>query len=183
MPGLASKALVGTTDICQGSNPALLPFPERQGQAHDDPMGQRGVHTGELGDADAVDRQLEVIEFALNAGDLGAAREHLRAFRRTIRRAHHSDQHLPVTLLGGAMLTCKETATLRLLPDGSLSQKDIARTMGVTRNTLKTHLKSLYLKLGVHCRSEAIHRAREVGSLPRPLSFGTLSMGDLVDVA
>ncbi len=130
-----------------------------------------------------VDRQLDAIESALEAGDVGVARDHLRAFRRTIRGAQHCDEHLPVTLLGGAMLTGQEAATLRLLPDDSMSQNDIARTMGVTRNTLKTHLKSLNLKLGVHCRSEAIHRAREVGSLPRPLSFGTLSMGDLVDVA
>ena len=81
------------------------------------------------------------------------------------------------------MLTGQETATLRLLPDGSLSQKDIARTMGVTRNTLKTHLKSLYLKLGVHCRSEAIHRAREVGLLPRPISVTALRTDNLIDVA
>jgi len=147
-------------------------------------MGQRGVHTGEVGDPEAVDRQLEVIEAALIAGDLGAAREHLRSFRRTIRGADQRDEHVAAALFGGAMLTGQETATLRLLPDGSLSQKDIAHAMGVTRNTLKTHLKSLYLKLGVHCRSEAIHRAREVGLLARPISFVPATpTGDLIDVA
>ena len=137
----------------------------------------------EVGNSKAVDRQLEAIEFALNAGDLVAARDHLQAARRAIRGATHRDDGVPVILIGGAMLTGQETATLRLLPDGSLSQKDIARTMGVTRNTLKTHLKSLYLKLGAHCRSEAIHRAREVGLLPRPLSFVALPTDELVDVA
>ena len=67
-------------------------------------------------------------------------------------------------------MTGQEISTLRRLPDGSLSQKDIARAMGVSRNTLKTHLKSLYLKLGAHCRSEAIHRAREIGLLPQPFA-------------
>lgn len=134
-----------------------------------------------VGDSEAVDRHLEVIESALIAGDVGAARDHLRAFRRRIRGG--VDDNAQATLLGGAMLTGRETATLRLLPDGSLSQKDIARMMGVTRNTLKTHLKSLYLKLGVHCRSEAIHRAREVGLLPRPISVAASAAGDLVDVA
>jgi DNA-binding NarL/FixJ family response regulator len=146
-------------------------------------MGQRGVHHGDVDDSEAIDRQLEAIESALIAGDLRAAQEHLRAFRRRIRGGTDRDDHVHATLLGGAMLTGQETATLRLLPDGSLSQKDIARTMGVTRNTLKTHLKSLYLKLGVHCRSEAIHRAREVGLLPRPISVTALRTDNLIDVA
>ena len=75
------------------------------------------------------------------------------------------------------------STAMGLLPDGSLSQQDIPRTMGATRNTLKTHMKSLYLKLGVHCRSEAIHRAREVGSLARPLTSAALPAGEVVDVA
>lgn len=145
-------------------------------------MAQPGLNTRAFGDSAAVDRQLAAIEFALEAGDLGAARDHLHAVRRTIHGLTQVDESIPVTLLGGAMLTGQETATLRLLPDGSLSQKDIARTMGVTRNTLKTHLKSLYLKLGVHCRSEAIHRAREVGLLARPVPMA-VPAGDLVDVA
>jgi len=137
----------------------------------------------EVGNSKAVDRQLDAIESALNAGDLVAARDHLQAVRRAIRGATHRDDGVPVSLIGGAELTGQETTTLRLLPDGSLSQKDIARAMGVTRNTMKTHLKSLYLKLGVHCRSEAIHRAREVGLLPRPLSFVALPTDEFVEVA
>jgi len=141
------------------------------------------VHTSEIDDSEAVDRQLEAIEFALAAGDLGAAREHLHAVRRTIHRVTHQDESIPVILRGGTMLTGQETATLRLLPDGSLTQKDIARMMGVSRNTLKTHLRSIYLKLDVHCRSEAIHRAREVGLLARPFSFAASPTDELADVA
>lgn len=58
------------------------------------------------------------------------------------------------------------------LTDGSMSQKDIARAMGVTTNTIKTHLKSLHLKLGAHCRGEAIQRARDFGILPSTSSVG-----------
>jgi DNA-binding NarL/FixJ family response regulator len=127
--------------------------------------------TDELYSSESVDRHLEVIEVALDAGDVGAAQRHLRAVRRSLLGGNDSRGRDPSNMLGGVALTGQEVATLRLLPDGSLSQKDIARALGVTRNTLKTHLKSLYLKLGVHCRSEAIHRAREIGLLARPFAL------------
>ncbi len=117
----------------------------------------------------SVDRQLGVVEAALDAGDLVAARRYLRAIRSSV--VPGSERGDRSAMVGGVTLTGQELATLRLLPDGSLSQKHIARAMGVTRNTLKTHLKSLYLKLGAHCRAEAIHRAREVGLLPRPVAL------------
>jgi DNA-binding CsgD family transcriptional regulator len=158
-------------------------LPKRQPVVQAVTMGISQLHLGDVGDSEAVDRQLDAIELALEAGDLGAARRHVRAFRRTILNGEQPRGEVQERLLGGAVLTGQEAATLRLLPDGSLSQKDIARVMGVTRNTLKTHLKSLYLKLGAHCRSEAIHRGREVGLLPRPISFDASPTGDLVDVA
>ncbi|MFW2332419.1 helix-turn-helix transcriptional regulator [Ilumatobacter sp.] len=121
--------------------------------------------------SDSLVRQLDVIEMALAAGDVAAARRHLHLVRRSLHDETVASE--AGTIVGGIGLTGQEIASLRLLPDGSLSQKDIARAMGVTRNTLKTHLKSLYLKLGVHCRSEAINRARELGLLPRPLTLVT----------
>ncbi len=121
--------------------------------------------------SDAIVRQLDAIELALAAGDVTAAQRHLHLAKRSLH--DESDPSDVGTIAGGIGLTGQEIASLRLLPDGSLSQKDIARAIGVTRNTLKTHLKSLYLKLGVHCRSEAINRARELGLLPRPLALVT----------
>lgn len=115
---------------------------------------------------------LAAIESALDAGDVAAARRHLRLVRTPFETAEAPPA---AELSGSVALTGQERASLRLLPDGSLSQKDIAREMGVTRNTLKTHLKSVYLKLGVHCRAEAITRARELGLLPRPLTLVTES--------
>jgi DNA-binding CsgD family transcriptional regulator len=53
-------------------------------------------------------------------------------------------------------LTDREWSTLVLLTDATLSQKDVARSLGITLNTLKTHLRSLYQKLGAHSRAEAI---------------------------
>ncbi len=104
--------------------------------------------------SESVHRRLEMIEMALHDGDLVAAQHHLRSTRLWLVDAA-GDSTSP-SMVGGVALTGQEMASLRLLPDGSMSQKDMARAMGVTRNTLKTHLKSLYLKLGAHCRAEAI---------------------------
>jgi len=146
-------------------------------------MGNRGLSIVDVERSESFVRQLRIIEVALESGDVSAAQRHLRAFRRTILTEQPPDDVSDTDLPGRVALTGQEAATLRLLPDGSLSQKDIARAMGVTRNTLKTHLKSLYLKLGAHCRSEAIHRARDAGLLPRPFSYDEASVDDLVDVA
>ena len=49
---------------------------------------------------------------------------------------------------------------------GGQSNKEIARALGVSPNTVKTHLARLYEKLGARRRTEALARARELGILP-----------------
>jgi LuxR family maltose regulon positive regulatory protein len=61
-------------------------------------------------------------------------------------------------------LTEREREVLRLLAAGQ-SNAEIARTLYVEVNTVKTHLKRLYGKLGVHSRVQAVRRARELGVL------------------
>jgi len=54
-------------------------------------------------------------------------------------------------------LTEAESRVLKLLPTSSYQQ--IAATLYVSRNTVKTHVRSVYQKLGAASRSEAIRRA------------------------
>lgn len=97
---------------------------------------------------------LEAVEASLERGDTGCALVLVRSIRSRLRR---SDAKL---IAKRFRLTDRELAVLALLPDATLSQKDIARAMGITSNTLKTHLRSLYQKLGAHSRAEAIERSR-----------------------
>jgi len=59
-------------------------------------------------------------------------------------------------------LTARELVILSRLPgDRTLGQ--IATELFVTRNTVKSQVRSVYRKLGVSTRTEAVLRAREYG--------------------
>lgn len=57
-------------------------------------------------------------------------------------------------------LTAAEMRILKLLPASTYPQ--IASTLFISRNTVKTHIRSIYQKLGVTGRLEAIERALEL---------------------
>jgi LuxR family maltose regulon positive regulatory protein len=61
-------------------------------------------------------------------------------------------------------LTETELRVLRYLPS-NLSAPEIAGEMFVSTSTVKTHMRHLYEKLGVHRRTEAVERARRLGLL------------------
>jgi LuxR family maltose regulon positive regulatory protein len=63
-------------------------------------------------------------------------------------------------------LSERELDVLRLLGT-HLSGPDIARELVVSENTLRTHTKNIYSKLGVNDRREAVRRAEELGLFPR----------------
>jgi DNA-binding CsgD family transcriptional regulator len=58
----------------------------------------------------------------------------------------------------------RELEVLRELAAGH-SNKEIARRLDVSPNTVKTHVARLFEKLGASRRTEAIRRARELGLL------------------
>jgi len=62
-------------------------------------------------------------------------------------------------------LTDRETEVLGRLAD-ALSTEDIADDLYLSVNTVKTHLKNIYRKLGASGRSVAARRARELRLLP-----------------
>lgn len=56
-------------------------------------------------------------------------------------------------------LTPRECEILELLASGQ-SNKELARSLGISPNTVKTHLASLFAKLGVDRRVKAIEKER-----------------------
>ncbi len=60
------------------------------------------------------------------------------------------------------VLSSRELDVLRLLRS-DLSGPDIARELVVSLNTVRTHTKNIYMKLGVNNRREAVRRAGELG--------------------
>jgi DNA-binding NarL/FixJ family response regulator len=83
------------------------------------------------------------------------------AARAVLRRLGFEQRQLMVPTL-----TPKETAVLELLATGS-SYAEIAGDLGVELNTVRTHIRSIYEKLGVENRAEAVNLAWNLGLLHR----------------
>jgi LuxR family maltose regulon positive regulatory protein len=58
-------------------------------------------------------------------------------------------------------LSGRELAVLRLLR-GSLSEREIGRELHLSHNTVHSHTRSIFRKLGVSTRADAVRRAREL---------------------
>jgi DNA-binding NarL/FixJ family response regulator/signal transduction histidine kinase len=82
--------------------------------------------------------------------------------------AHKLVQRLGALARQGDMvetLTEREIEVLRALA-GGLRNKEIAFQLGLSESTIKTHLASIFGKLGVTTRTEAVSRGRELGLVP-----------------
>jgi LuxR family maltose regulon positive regulatory protein len=58
-------------------------------------------------------------------------------------------------------LSPAELTVLRYLPT-NMSRPEIARELSVTPNTVSTHVRNIFAKLGAEDRSSAVRRARQL---------------------
>jgi two-component system nitrate/nitrite response regulator NarL len=76
-------------------------------------------------------------------------------------------------LMGGDVLTPRQMEVISLCaayPDATTA--DLAQMMSISNSTVRNLLSSLYLRLGVHSRTAAVEKAREMGLItPRPPTF------------
>ncbi len=117
-----------------------------------------------LADADLVREDDEGADaLARVAGDLlvddesaAGLRHHLERVRKEVGNAnrHHG--------LGPSSISPAEQRVLGMLPT-NLSMAEIADSLYVSRNTVKSQAIAVYRKLGVSARSPAVDRARELG--------------------
>ncbi|MCL4441481.1 MAG: helix-turn-helix transcriptional regulator, partial [Firmicutes bacterium] len=61
-------------------------------------------------------------------------------------------------------LSPRESQVIRLMAEGQTAS-EIAGTMGISSETVKTHRKKIYKKLGVNKKSDYLRKARELGLL------------------
>ena len=67
-----------------------------------------------------------------------------------------------VTATIAGALSVRERDTLALIAQG-LSNKEIARILAVTPETVKSHVKHIFTKLSVEKRAQAVSRAQSLG--------------------
>ncbi len=113
---------------------------------------RRTVVLRELGDssraAECLDEAHTIID---GCADPGILRERLETLADEGGRSAADNQEL----------TARELTVLRLL-GGTLSEREIGRELYLSHNTVHTHTKAIYRKLGVSSRPEAVARAREL---------------------
>lgn len=114
-------------------------------------LGEVQLATGELADAERWARRAEAA--LAGAPDPGMLRGRVERLRRALERLHMADPITPA-----------ERRVLDLLPT-QLTAEQLAARLFVSTNTVKTHMRSLYLKLDVTTRTAAVERARELGLL------------------
>ncbi len=83
----------------------------------------------------------------------------LAAMRETATRRESPPHHAVADAAFVESISERERSVLVLLAAGK-SNQEIARELIVSLNTVKTHLRGIYGKLGVHSRTQALARAR-----------------------
>jgi DNA-binding NarL/FixJ family response regulator len=68
------------------------------------------------------------------------------------------------SLAGGPELADRESEILNLVAKG-FNFGEISRLLGISTNTVRTHIYRIYRKLSVHSRGEAVFEARKLGLL------------------
>ena len=125
----------------------------------------------------AIQVRVELARAHLALNDIAAASEHVTDIDQLLLlRPHLKPATVAVRELQGRIAALRDTARagsiltaaeLRLLPllTTHLTFRQIAQHLYVSRNTVKTQSISVYRKLGVSSRTEAIDRAIELGLL------------------
>jgi LuxR family transcriptional regulator, maltose regulon positive regulatory protein len=125
----------------------------------------------------AVQARLELVRAYLALTDLAGAQMVLREVDDLLRwrpdlgtlpdqanQLRSQLDHIGADAIGTASLTMAEQRLLPLLPTHH-TFREIGQRLHVSQHTVKTQAMSIYRKLGVSSRSQAIHRARTLGLL------------------
>ena len=110
----------------------------------------------------AADAAFEIVAVVDSLDDVGPSADVVLVARPPAGRHRTSPSDSGTEI--AAVLTNREREILALLADG-LGNKQIAARLGISTNTVKTHLELLFEKLGVASRAEAVARGVRQGLL------------------
>ena len=176
--GRADDAIDALGPVLAGSAPVIHAFTTVQAQmvaarAWVDRADRRASEAAVEAALDLAERDHLVLPFAMAGG--------LELLKRHPRHATAHGQLLTdvLDILAGKERTTDagavqlaeplsdpELRVLRYLPS-NLTVPELANELFVSPNTVKTHMRRIYAKLGAHNRSEAVRRARALGLLGR----------------
>ena len=105
---------------------------------------------------------LERLYYALPTNDPQLA--DLRPYIATLLRSTLQSTCEDSSLVTYRSLSRRETGILQMIALG-MSNKRIAQSLGITPETVKSHAKSIFVKLASHTRAQAVARAEAVGFL------------------
>jgi LuxR family maltose regulon positive regulatory protein len=78
------------------------------------------------------------------------------------RSRYRAERHETAATKIAGLLSTRQRDTLALIAQG-LSNKEIARSLAVTPETVKSHVKLIFAKLNVEKRAQAVARAQSLG--------------------
>ncbi len=107
-----------------------------------------------LATALTTDPTFEVVAVGATPADVGPIAEVMVVARDIEESPPHAEDDAGVER-SAVSLTNREREILALLADG-LGNKQIAARLGISANTVKTHLELLFEKIGVSSRAEAV---------------------------
>jgi DNA-binding NarL/FixJ family response regulator len=107
-----------------------------------------------IADALRASPEFEVVEVGASVHDVKGSADVVLVARDTSDESATARPARRDTIVG-TVLTNREREILALLADG-LGNKQIAARLGISTNTVKTHLELLFGKLGVSSRAEAV---------------------------
>ena len=106
--------------------------------------------------------QLERLYHTLPTDD--PALSDLRPYIATLLRSTIQSNTEQSSSINYRLLSRRETGVLQMIAHG-MSNKRIAQSLGITPETVKTHAKSIFVKLAARTRAQAVARAESIGFL------------------
>jgi ATP/maltotriose-dependent transcriptional regulator MalT len=81
-----------------------------------------------------------------------------------LRQQSHASTPVDSAAAGYRALSSRESSILRMIAHG-MSNKRIAKSLGIAPETVKSHAKNIFVKLSTRTRAQAVARAESIGIL------------------